>query len=375
VAEIINIHLKAYVEKHSPAVQVLKTLRAIQLCRTRFLGGNKSECNCCGHQKISYNSCRNRHCPKCQATNRERWILDRESELLPVAYYHIVFTLPHHLNPLALRYPKPVYNALFRAAWGTIRQFAGDPAYLKAKTGMTAILHSWGQQLSLHPHLHCIVPAGGITAEGRWKYVQQQGKPSSRKGNYLYPKEALSKVFRAIYMKELRKQISIPGSIAKKLFEKPWVVNAEQPFKIPEFVVEYLGRYTHRVAITNHRLTDVNGTSVAFKYKNYKTGKFSETIKLTGVEFLRRFAQHILPHGFVRIRHYGILASRNKTVDLNLARSELGQAKWIKIKYNWEYIAMHKLNIIADQCPMCKEGIMIIIQTYQPKRGPPVKAF
>jgi len=371
VADIINIHRNAYVEKYSPAVQVLKTLRAIQLCRTRFLGGNKSKCNCCGHQKISYNSCRNRHCPKCQATNRERWILDRESELLPVPYYHIVFTLPHHLNPLALRYPKQVYNALFRAAWGTIRQFAGDPEYLGAKTGMTAILHSWGQQLSLHPHLHCIVPAGGITTKGKWRYVQQKAKPSSRKGKYLFPQKALGKVFRAIYMRELRKQMTIDQSVAKKLFEKDWVIDARQPFKTPESVVEYLGRYTHRIAITNHRLLEVNRKTVKFKYKNYSTGRFSETMELQGVEFLRRFAQHILPHGFVRIRHYGILASRNKTVDLNLAKSELGQAEWTKTKYNWEYIAMHKLNIIPDQCPKCKEGIMMIIQTYQPERGPP----
>jgi hypothetical protein len=371
VADIINIHLDAFVNKHKPCLQVLKTLNAIRACRTAVLGGHKSRCPCCGFNKISYNSCRNRHCPKCQATNRERWILDRENELLPVPYYHIVFTLPHHLNTLTLQYPRQVYNTLFRTAWRTINQFAGDPKYLGAKTGMTAILHTWGQQLCLHPHLHCIVPAGGITSKGQWKFVQQKAKPSSRKGKYLYPKGALSQVFRAVFMKELRKHISVPQSVARKLFENNWVVDAQQPFKTPESVVEYLGRYTHKIAISNHRLLDVNNKTVKFKYKNYRTGKFSEIMELSGMEFLRRFSQHILPHGFVRIRHYGILASRNKPVDLNKARADLNLSPWSKQKYCWEYIAIHKLNIIPDQCPNCKEGVLEIIEIYEPDRAPP----
>ena len=222
----------------------MRTLQAIKDCRTAKLGGHKSQCGCCDHEQISYNSCRNRHCPKCQATNRERWIAGREAELLPVPYYHIVFTLPDSLNPLALKQPVQVYNALFKAAWLTIQQFASDPKYLNAKTGMTSILHTWGQQLSLHPHLHCIVPAGGVKDDA-WKYVEQKGKVSSRKRNYLYPKCALSKVFRAIYMRELRKNVTVPQDIAKKIFNRDWVVYAKQPFKTPETVIEYLGRYTH----------------------------------------------------------------------------------------------------------------------------------
>ena len=321
---------------------------------------------------ISYNSCRNRHCPKCQATNRERWILDRERELLPVPYYHIVFTLPHHINTLALQYPKQVYNSLFRAAWGTIRQFGNDSKYLGAKTAMTAILHTWGQQLSLHPHLHCIVPSGGISEKGQWKFVEQKGKQSSRKGKYLYPKRALTEGFRAIFMKELRKHINIPQPVARKLFENEWVVYAKRPFTTPESVVEYLGRYTHKIAISNHRLIDVNDQTVKFSYKNYRTGRFSETMELAGMEFLRRFSEHILPHGFVRIRHYGILASRNKPVDLNQARADLNQEPWFKQTYSWDYIAIHKLNIIPDQCPKCKEGILEIIEIYESERGPPI---
>lgn len=373
VADIINIHHDAFVEKYNPCAQVLKSLNAIKICRTAALGGHKSRCRCCGYIKISYNSCRNRHCPKCQATNRERWILDRENELLPVPYYHIVFTLPHHLNTLSLQYPKQVYNTLFRSAWGTIKRFGSDPQYLGAKTAMTAILHTWGQQLSLHPHLHCIVPAGGISEKGQWKFVQQKDKPSSRKGKYLYPKSALSTVFRAIFMKELRKHVDIPQPIARKLFQNTWVVYAKQPFPGPQQVIEYLGRYTHKIAISNHRLIDVNDQTVRFSYKNYRTGKFTETMELDGVEFLRRFSLHILPHGFVRIRHYGILASRNKSQDLNLARTDLDLDPWFKQSYSWDYIAIHKLNIIPDQCPKCKEGILEIIEICEPDRGPPVQ--
>jgi len=202
--------------------------------------------------------------------------------------------------------------------------------------------------------------------------VQQKDKPSSRKGKYLYPEGALSQVFRAIFMKELRKHITVPQSVGKKLFENKWVVDAQQPFKTPESVVEYLGRYTHKIAISNHRLLDVNDKTVKFRYKNYRTGKFSETMELTGMEFLRRFSQHILPHGFVRIRHYGILASRNKPLDLNQARAEFNQEPWYRQKYSWDYIAIHKLNIIPDQCPNCKEGILEIIEIYEPERGPPL---
>jgi len=348
---------------------------AIKVCRTAVLGGHKDKCGCCGHEQISYNSCRNRHCPKCQTTNRERWILDRESELLHVPYYHIVFTLPHHLNSLALQAPKHVYNALFKAAWKTIAQFASDPKYLGAKTGMTAVLHTWGQQLALHPHLHCIVPAGGIDKNRKWKYVQQESKKSSRNGKYLYPKRALSKVFRAIFMKEVRKTIDVPQEVAKKLFEKKWVVYAKKPFLSPHIVVEYLARYTHKIAISNHRLTRVDDRWVSFNYKNYRTGANTQNMTLEGVEFLRRFAQHILPSGFVRIRHYGFLASRNKPNDLNSAKNCLGQQPWIKEKFDWQYIAETKLNIIPNQCPKCKEGLLAVIEILDPLRGPPMGKY
>ncbi len=328
------------------------------------MGGHISKCGSCGKETISYNSCRNRHCPKCQATNRERWIIDRESELLPVPYYHIVFTLPKTFNELLPLHDKAVYSALFSASWSTIQSFAADPKYLGAKTGMISILHTWGQQLWLHPHVHCIVPGGGITQSDKWKMAKYKDK-------YLFPKRAMSMVFRARFMAELRKKMDIPQHIGKQAFKKKWIVYAKRPFASPKMVVEYLGRYTHKIAISNHRLLQVNDHTVSFKYKDYREGGKQKQATLSGVEFLRRFASHILPPGFVRIRHYGFLASRNKPVDLNIAKKDLNQPRWKKIKYSWTEIATEKLNYNPLQCPCCKKETMLIIKIMEPDRGPP----
>lgn len=320
----------------------------------------------CGSQSISYNSCRNRHCPKCQQTNKERWILDRESELLPVPYYHIVFTLPHCFNDLLPKYAKELYTTLFKAAWQTIQGFAADTKYLGAKTGMVAILHTWGQQLWLHPHLHCIVPGGGITGNSKWKACRHGNK-------YLFPKRALSTVFRAKFMALIRREIKIPQAIAKQAFEKEWVVYAKRPFASPKTVVEYLGRYTHKVAISNHRLTDVNKSAVSFNYKDYRDASKQKVITLAGTEFLRRFAAHILPSGFIRIRHYGFLASRNKAKELNIAKVELKQPAWEKQKYSWIEICQQKLDYNPLACRHCGAEQVIIMKMILPERGPPIQ--
>ncbi len=266
-------------QQYNLPVQVKKTLRALTLCRTQALGGHVSKCGNCGKEIISYNSCRNRHCPKCQATNRERWIMDRESELLPVPYYHIVFTLPQAFNELLPYNAKAVYSSLFASSWSTIQSFAADHKYLGAKTGMISILHTWGQQLWLHPHLHCIVPGGGITPAGKWKMAKYKDK-------YLFPKRAMGIVFRARFMAELRKRMDIPQPIAKKVFKNRWVVYAKRPFASPKTVVEYVGRYTHKIAISNHRLLDVNVRTVRFNYKDYREGGKQKQASLTGVELL-----------------------------------------------------------------------------------------
>ncbi len=284
--------------------------------------------------------------------------------MLPVPYYHIVFTLPQVFNELLPRHAKAIYPALFTACWSTIQSFAADHKYLGAKTGMISILHTWGQQLWLHPHLHCIVPGGGITSAGKWKHCKYKGK-------YLFPKRAMSTVFRARFMAELRKRMDVPHHIAKQAFKNKWVVYAKRPFSSPKTVVEYLGRYTHKIAISNHRLVDVDDQRVSFNYKDYRDAGKQKVAKLSGVEFLRRFATHILPAGFVRIRHYGFLASRNKPVELNIAKKDLKQPKWEKIKYSWAEIARDKLNYNPLQCPCCKKETMLIIKIMEPDRGPP----
>lgn len=261
-------------------------------------------------------------------------------------------------------YAKAVYSSLFTAAWQTIQAFADEPKYLGAKTGMVAILHTWGQQLWLHPHLHCVIPGGGITKQGNW--IMAKGK-----GKFLFPKRALSIVFRAKFMASLRKKMDLPYHIGKQAFKHKWVVYAKRPFASPKTVLEYLGRYTHKIAISNHRLTLVKDKMVSFKYKDYKQGAKQKIMTLTGVEFLRRFANHILPAGFVRIRHYGFLASRNKPTELNIAKKQLNQPQWQKVKYNWQAIAQDKLGVNPLKCPFCKKETLMIIKIMLPERGPP----
>jgi phage FluMu protein Com len=371
VADVITSHGKSFLKSYPQCLQVVKTLMAIRDCRTAVLGGHKQQCSCCGYESYQHNSCRNRHCPKCQTVNREKWIWNREQELLPVPYFHIVFTLPDALNAIALNNPKEVYNALFRAAWQTINQFGKDPKHIGADTGMTAVLHTWGQNLSLHPHLHCIVPGGGITKTGQWKQARNNGK-------YLFPTYGLARVYRAKFMSLLRgSSVKIKQSVAKKLFGKQWVVYTKRPFLGPKQVIEYLGRYTHKIAISNHRIKqiDKDGT-VHFFWKNYRKSGTKAVMQLTAHEFLRRFSQHILPPRFVRIRHYGMLSSRNKSKKLNQARDYFSMEQWEKPEaINWKLVAEQRMNFIPDQCPKCKEGIMEIIEVINPARGPPLNQF
>ena len=261
-------------------------------------------------------------------------------------------------------YDKQVYSSLLKAAWLTIKAFGEDHKYLGAKMGMVSILHTWGQQLWLHPHVHCIVPAGGITRSGKWKQTKYARK-------YLFPKKALSKVFRAKFMALVRQQTEVPPSLAAKLFATPWVVYAKRPFANPKTVVEYLGRYTHKIAISNHRLKAISDDSVSFFYKDYRDAAKKKVACISGTEFLRRFAMHVLPWGFMRIRHYGILSSRNKSVELNLAKSHFRQQKWEKQQYAWQQIARERLNFNPDNCPHCQQDGLIIIKVIDPNRGPP----
>jgi hypothetical protein len=358
VAQVLKAHWPA-VERH-PLINSwqLRTLAAIMRCRTQQMGGHVDACSDCGQVRVSYNSCRNRHCPKCQGRKREEWIQAREAELLPVPYFHVVFTLPDTFNQLTLRQPKLVYDTLFEAAWQTLLAFARDKKHLGARPGMVAVLHTWGQTLSLHPHLHCIVPGGGLTEQGRWKGARGKGK-------YLFPVKAVSRVFRAKYVQLLREKMpAVEKELLKSLFGKQWVVYAKRPFAGPEHVVEYLGRYTHKIAISNHRLTAVDEHTVSFAYRDYRQGAKKLEMKLEGMEFIRRFALHILPRGFVRIRHYGILSGTAKGAAIPVIREQLPEGKRRKA----EVRQLEEYNPLL--CPCCQKETMVTLQVLA-KRGPP----
>lgn len=333
------------------SVHQQKTLRAVQLCRTAALGGHVDACNDCGNISISYNSCRNRHCPKCQGHKREEWIQRREADLLPCTYYHVVFTLPQELNTLALQRPNMVYDCLFASVWQTLRQFGATAG---VQLGMISILHTWGQNLSLHPHLHCIVPGGGVDAQGQWQKQLRSNK-------YLFSVKAMSKVFRAKYVQCLRAQKIEDKNLLESLFIKNWVVYAKRPFGGPKQVIEYLGRYTHKVAISNSRIQTVTTSEVTFNYKDYKDAGITKQMSLTNAEFTRRFAQHILPKRFVRIRHYGILSSSWKRGKLQGLQANLKVER-----------SAHEPKTMLRKCPCCKTGTLITIDVFG-KRGPPKK--
>jgi hypothetical protein len=343
--------------------QQLSVLRAIARCRTAALGGHIDQCSQCGHQAISYNSCRNRHCPKCQAQARQRWLAAREKELLEVPYFHVVFTLPQQLNPLCLRNARILYDLLFRASAEAMLEVAANPKRLGAQIGFLSILHTWGQNLLLHPHIHCVVPAGGLSAD-RKSWIRPRYA-------FFLPVDVLSSVFRAKFAHGLRKafakrKLTFTGSIAQlakpkrfaafvdSLFGKPWVVYAKLAFGAPTQVLRYLGRYTHRVAISNHRLLAFDGERVTFRWRDYAHGNKQRKMTLEATEFLRRFTQHILPRGFVRIRQFGILTNPRRSALLALARRLLTAAMKAP-----ETCLTDTANGSTWQCPHCNGEIRI----------------
>lgn len=352
VADILNRNINSLKDVTNNSWQ-LRILYALAACRTALMGGHIDKCSNkdCGHIQISYNSCRNRHCPKCQGHKREEWIHKREDELIKVPYYHMVFTLPSEFNQYALFEPRLLYNILFKVSWSVIRDFAKNPKFMGAKTGMICILHTWGQNLSLHPHLHCIVPGGGLNNK-KWKFAKGKDK-------YLFPVKAMSKVYRARFMEEIRKHITIDHSLAEVLFSKNWVVYCKRPFFGAQQVIEYLGRYTHKIAISNHRIIGIEDASVTFKAKDYRQGGKKHLITLSDKEFIRRFSLHILPKGFTRIRHYGILSSSLKKVALEIIKEQIGEIQLQKEEY-----LSHRI------CPLCKTHQMQTIYCFN-NRGPP----
>ncbi len=388
VADIFRAHGPAWRRARAGRLSLgqLKVMSAIERCRTAELGGHVAVCQDCAHTVIAYNSCRNRHCPKCQGAAAKDWLAARQAELLPVEYYHVVFTLPAPIADIAYQNKAAVYGILFKAAAEALIAIAADPKHLGARIGLTAVLHTWGSALTHHPHLHCVVPGGGISLDGeRWI--------SCRPGFFL-PVRVLSRLFRRLFLEKLvaaheagrlhffgdLRHLADDRNFAghlRPLRKIEWVVYAKRPFAGPEAVLVYLSRYTHRVAISNSRLITLDDNGVTFKWKDYRTQgrERYKTMSLSITEFIRRFLVHVLPQGFHRIRHYGLFANGGRTRNIDRARELLGMPA--PETDNTQTAEGTEPPALAQPCPHCG-GAMIVIETfergYEPRAPPPRKA-
>ena len=393
LADIVRTCGDDYRLTHNLCTVQEKALRAIENGRTAVLGGHCLHCGHCGVEVIQYNSCRNRHCPTCQTVARLRWVEAREAELLPVPYFHVVFTLPHDLNSLAQGNPKVLYNLLFQSASSTLRTFANDAKYLAAEPSITMVLHTWGQNLNQHIHLHCIVSGGGLSMGGE-RWIPSKHNPHAKK-LFLFPVKALSKCFRGKYIAALRQafkegQLNFAGvtlkyatdagfsNLLNQLHKKPWVIYAKRPFAGPEQVIRYLGRYTHRVAISNQRIISMEDGRVTFRYKDYADHDRPKRMTLDVNEFIRRFLLHILPSGFMRLRHYGILANRYSKKKLARCRELLHQPEPpLRKKESAPELLMRVAGFDVTLCPICKAGHLQLTKSLEPETciprstGPP----
>jgi hypothetical protein len=415
VADVFGRFGASFLKQHPASAQQRRVVAAITSCRTAALGGHLERCDACGHERNAYNSCRDRHCPKCGSLAREQWIAARSAELLPIPYFHVVFTLPEFLRPVAWQNQAAIYNILFHAAASALQKVAADPKHLGARIGLLAVLHTWNQKLLYHPHIHCIVSGGGLSPDGK-RWVAAPGK-------YLLPVKVLSKVYRGIFMQALRQayregQLSWYGELQhlqeetafnhfiQAAWEKNWVVYSKAPFAGPQRMVATVGRYTHgiamsnqrlirldpplipilgnqqvvdylgkhcnRIAITNDRLIDLNDATVTFSWRDRDTGRL-RPLTIPGHEFMRRFLLHVLPRHFVRLRHYGFLANAHRTEQLALCRRLLGAAEPapdVEPAVHWKTRLEELTGIRIDQCPMCHDGRMHNVATLLPQRRP-----
>ena len=349
-----------------------RAMIAIESCRTAALGGHLERCDDCGHQRVSFNSCRNRNCPKCQGLARAQWLEDRQSELLDVPYYHVVFTVPQEIEAIAFQNQTVVYDILFQAASDTLRKIAADPQHLGAEIGFLGVLHTWGQNLLHHPHIHFLVPGGGIAPDG-------QSWIACRPGFFL-PVTVLSSMFRGLFLHHLTKAFAVgalnffseyrhlhePAAFRRYLapvWNKPWVVYTKRPFAGPAQVLDYVGRYTHRVAISNNRLVSMDNGKVSFRWKDYRDDNRQKTMTLEGAEFIRRFLIHVLPAGFHRIRYFGFLSNCHRARKLERCRELLGMAPAAPTAPSADY--RDRFEALTGrslrQCPHCHTGIMVVI--------------
>tara|TARA_R110001592_G_scaffold343029_2_gene633226 strand:- start:4514 stop:5695 length:1182 start_codon:yes stop_codon:yes gene_type:complete len=381
VADIVRAAGVAYRESHPLSGQQDRVLRAIAQCRTAALGGQRSQCNHCGAITISYRSCRNRHCPKCQTLAKQRWLERQCADLLDIDYWHLVFTLPHGLNPLAQGNPRVIYRLLFHAAAKTLLEFGRNPRWIGGDVGITMVLHTWGQRLDQHIHVHAVVTGGALSCDGEHWMPARRG--------FLFPVRALSKVFRAKYLEALFQvhrdgQLRFSGATSalsdiaafqefiSELKAKEWVVYAKPPFGGAAQVMAYLGRYTHRVAIANHRLVSFEHDTVRFRWRDYAHGNATKVMALDAGEFLRRFLLHTLPHGFVRIRHYGLLGNRCRHSKLAHCRALLEQPEPEPAPTeSAEDMMLRLADIDVQRCPHCKQGQLRVIATIDPESSRP----
>ena len=372
VADVFRAHQDQFLQRWGPVLsdQQRKALRDIGRCRTAALGTHLERCDRCSYETVAYDSCRNRHCPKCQSSARDRWLLKEASSLVPVPYAHAVFTVPEQLTPIALRNQKVFYSMLFRAASETLLAIAADPRHLGARIGVLAVLHTWSQNLQLHPHLHCLIPAGGLALDNsRWVATKRPG--------FFLPVRVLSRMFRGKLLAFLKQSyrrselcfggklsaISPPHafySLLRSLRRKEWVVYSKPPFGGPEYVLKYLARYTHRVAISNGRLLGINNGQVHFRWRDSRHKNRSSVMRLDAVEFIRRFLLHVLPPGFVKIRHFGLLANRNRRHALALCRASLNAAA-----VDVSTLLNQQQNAALNRaCPQCRLGTLHVIVHY-----------
>ena len=380
VADIFRRYGDDYRQQHGDSLSVAqrRVMTAIEVCRTAVLGGHLERCDRCGHERNAYNSCANRHCPKCQSLARAEWLENRRSELLNTQYFHVVFTLPEQIAPIAYQNKKVVYGILFRATAEAMRTIAADPKHLGAEIGFFAVLHSWGSNLLHHPHLHCVVPGGGLSPdETRWI--------SCRPGFFL-PVRVLSRLFRRLFLGYLIKAFDAGNlqffSSLQPLHDRraflrhlattraiEWVVYAKRPFAGPEQVLDYVGRYTHRVAISNNRLLDIGHGQITFRYKDYRHGSEQKTMTLDADEFIRRFLLHVLPDGFQRIRYYGFLGNRYREEKLSRCRQLLGMpANPPPAEESKDYRERHEelTGCSLRECPFCHQGRMVTVAILLP---------
>lgn len=369
LAEVVSRFGKSLIEQHSLSPVQTKALFNILQCRTSALGGHEEVCDNCGSVRYSYNSCGDRNCPKCQAAKQIIWIEKLLEKTLPIKHFHIVFTVPHCLNKIILWNSKLYNQILFSAVWRTLHSFGYT--HYGVESGAVAILHTWGQNLSLHPHIHCLVPAAGYSIQGKWKQIGQVGK-------YLYPVHQLSDTFRGKFLdsikRELKKQNVLPNfnDFIQQAYSAKWVVHCEPSIAKSEHVVRYLGQYTHRVAISNNRILNISDSHVTFIAKDYNDRAIKKPVTLTGVEFLRRFCQHILPKGFVKIRYYGIYNhTTKKNLDLQFVPVTIKDIeKKSKPKETAQQIILRVTGFNVCQCPFCKKGTMHKIKELPRIRSP-----